>query len=214
EAGRGPVIGPLVICAFAVEREGEGRLREMGVKDSKLLPAVQREKIAKKIAHFPQAIVEVSAEEITEYMKRKISINEMEAEKIALALLELSKKVEISEVFADSPDPVAKKFETRIRKYLRGTELEKVKIVSENKADYKYPVVGAASILAKSMREKRVSELAAKFGEFGSGYPSDENTMEFLRKHYKEPALQKHIRHKWATMRNIRTTEVKLEDFF
>jgi ribonuclease HII len=92
--------------------------------------------------------------------------------------------------------------------------LEKVKIVSENKADYKYPVVGAASILAKSMRERRVYELGAKFGDFGSGYPSDENTMEFLRKHYKEPALQKYIRHRWATMRNIKTTEVKLEDFF
>ncbi len=215
EAGRGPVIGPLVMCAFAIEKEREPELKELGVKDSKLLEAQLREKIAAKIIRHPHAIIEISAEEIDGYMKRRVSINEMEAEKVAAAIGELAKKIgEIERMYVDSPDPMPSKYETRIRKYLRGTKLEKVAITSENKADYKYLCVGAASILAKSMREQRVHELAAKFGQFGSGYPSDEATMEFLRKHHKDPELQKFIRHHWATMRNIRNTEVRLRDFF
>ncbi|MFH0971475.1 MAG: ribonuclease HII [Candidatus Micrarchaeota archaeon] len=215
EAGRGPVIGPLVMCAFAIGKEKEAELKQIGVKDSKLLEGGLRERIAKKISHHPHVIVEVSAEEITQYMRKKISLNEMEAEKVAVAAKELANKVDaIERIYVDSPDPVPKKFEMRIRKYLHGTKLEKVAITSENKADYKYLCVGAASILAKSMRERRVHELAGKFGDFGSGYPSDGHTMEFLQKHFKDPELQKYIRHNWATMKNLKTTEMKLKDFF
>lgn len=218
EAGRGPVIGPLVICAFAIDAEAENRLKEMGVKDSKLLSALNREKIAEKIIHYPHVLIELSAQEITQYMKRKISLNEMEAEKLSIALIELAKKLEkvgkIDKIYVDSPDPVASKFGMRIKRYLKGTPLEKAEIISENKADFKYPVVGAASILAKSMRERRVGEIAIEVGEFGTGYPSDERTIVFLKKHYKESKLQKYIRHGWATMQNIKTTELKLEEFF
>jgi ribonuclease HII len=216
EAGRGPVIGPLVICAFAMEEQAENRLREIGVKDSKLLSGENRERIAEKIRHYPHMLIEISAEEITAYMKKKVSLNEMEAEKIALAVRELSRKINgsIERIYVDSPDPIPKKFEIRIRKYLLGSELEKTTIISENKADFKYIVVGAASVLAKSMRERRVHEIAREVGEFGTGYPSDERTIVFLKKHYKNPKLQKYIRHNWATMKSIKTTELKLEEFF
>ncbi|MEK6953779.1 MAG: ribonuclease HII [Candidatus Micrarchaeota archaeon] len=228
EAGRGPVIGPLIICAYAIEGEKEPELKKEGVKDSKLLSGKERERIAKILAHHPHEICEVPAEEITHYMKRNVSLNEMEAEKIAAAVLTLSIRLAkgaggfggqagevISKIFVDSPDPIPKKFEVRIRKYLRGTPLEKTNIVSENKADFKYLCVGAASILAKSMRERRVADIAAEVGEdFGTGYPSDEKTVEFLKKHYKDGNLQKYIRHGWATMKNIRTTELKLKEFF
>ena len=227
EAGRGPVIGPLVICAYAIEGNKEAELKKIGVKDSKLLSGENREAIAKKIIHHPHQIAEVSAEEITHYMKRKVSLNEMEAEKIAGALLSLSKKLVksdaesggpkdgiISTIFVDSPDPTPKKFELRIRKYLRGTPLEKTQIVSENKADFKYLCVGAASILAKSMRERRVMEIALEVGDFGTGYPSDGRVIEFLRSHHRDAVLQKYIRHGWATMKAIRSTDLKLKDFF
>lgn len=228
EAGRGPVIGPLVLCAYAIQEEKEHELKKEGVRDSKLLSGKERERIAKILAHHPHVICEVSAEEITQYMKKKISLNEMEAEKIAASVLTLATKlakgaggsgkeaaVMVSKMFVDSPDPIPKKFGLRIRKYLLGTPLEKTAIVSENKADFKYLCVGAASILAKSMRERRVGEIASAVGEdFGTGYPSDEKTVDFLKKHHKDENLQKYIRHGWATMKNIRTTDLKLREFF
>ncbi|MFH1750889.1 MAG: ribonuclease HII, partial [Candidatus Micrarchaeota archaeon] len=225
---RGPVIGPLVLCAYAIGEEDEAGLQKIGVKDSKMLSGKERERIAKILAKHPHEICEVSAREITEYMRRKTSLNEMEAEKIASAALSLSAKLAkgverlegqacavVGKIFVDSPDPVPKKFEMRIRKYLRGTPLEKTHIVSENKADSKYLCVGAASILAKSMRERRVAEIAIEVGEdFGTGYPSDERTVGFLRRHHKDENLQQYIRHKWATMKHIKMTDIKLREFF
>ncbi|MFH1200272.1 MAG: ribonuclease HII, partial [Candidatus Micrarchaeota archaeon] len=178
EAGRGPVIGPLVICAFACDEGQEAYLRQIGVKDSKLLSPATRERVAEKIRAFPHAIIEISAVEITEAMASKVSLNELEAKKAVEALGRLQKKLgkdnPLAKVLLDSPDPIPRKFEQRAKKYWHKAGLHaSTAIVAENKADFKYPVVGAASVLAKSMREKRVGELHKEFGEFGSGYPSD-----------------------------------------
>jgi len=57
----------------------------------------------------------------------------------------------------------------------------KIKIVSEHKADRNYPIVSAASIIAKVERDREIAELAKYYGDFGSGYPSDPRTMRFLK---------------------------------
>ncbi len=213
EAGRGPVVGPMVLCAFACMKEQEAGLREIGVKDSKLVPEGKREKMVPKLKEFPHVVVEVSAAEITEYMRKHVSLNDMEALKIAEALSKLAAKLEIDTVFVDSPDPVASKFAIRIKKYLP-QKLKSMHIVSENKADVKYACAGAASLIAKSTRERRVADIALELGEaFGSGYPSDERTMEFVRRRRGEPLLEKHLRHEWETIKKMRTAKVKLEDF-
>ncbi len=218
EAGRGPVVGPLVIGVFACLKEEEVNLRKMGVKDSKMLGEAIREKLALKLKHRPHVLVEVSAEEITREMRRKVSLNELEAKKVAEGIMKINEelkksKQEINTVFVDSPDPVATKFERRIRKYLP-EKLKALKMVSENKADVKYVVVGAASILAKSLRERRVSEIAQELGgDFGSGYPSDERTMRFVKRRQKDARLQKYLRHEWETIKKLQTAKVKLSDF-
>ena len=231
EAGRGCVIGPLVICAYACGDDDEKKLRELGARDSKELSDSAREKAAEKLRPAGEfATIEISPEEITEYMAKKISLNEMEAEKIVEGLKLLGKKTgnvkterdgknkegmeKISKVFVDSPDPNPEKFEKRIRKYLRTEGMEIEKIISENKADSKYACVGAASIIAKSLREKRIEEIKKEIGiDFGSGYTSDERTIRFLKEHVNDKNLQKHIRHRWETIRRLKETKIKLSDF-
>jgi len=214
EAGRGPVLGPLVICAFACPSAVQEKLRALGVRDSKQLTPEQRERIAKEIEKLGEfVLVEISAEELTLLMGKRVSLNEIEAQKIGIALNHLEQKTgSLVEVFVDSPDSQPKKFELRLRKYYSG----KAKIVSENRADSKYAVVGAASILAKVLRDGRIDELKKEFGEdLGSGYSHDERTIAFLKKHINgNVALQRHIRHKWKTAKNLKETQLPLSKYF
>jgi len=84
-------------------------------------------------------------------------------------ILQAASKVELEVVYVDSPDPVPERFE-RILASMVGGE---VKVVAENSADAKYAIVGAASIIAKTERDRIVEELKRRYGDFGSGYPSD-----------------------------------------
>src|SRR3989344_6546452 len=49
EAGRGPILGPLVMVALAVDEEGEKKLQWLGVKDSKQLSSQVREELFERI---------------------------------------------------------------------------------------------------------------------------------------------------------------------
>ncbi len=58
----------------------------------------------------------------------------------------------------------------------------KLRIVSEHKADRTYPIVSAASIIAKVERDSEIAKLKVKYGDFGSGYLTDDKTMVFLKR--------------------------------
>jgi ribonuclease HII len=55
-----------------------------------------------------------------------------------------------------------------------------VQVISEHQADRNYPVVSAASIIAKVERDHTIEELKCNYGDFGSGYMSDPKTKNFL----------------------------------
>ncbi|MBI3587713.1 ribonuclease HII [Candidatus Micrarchaeota archaeon] len=216
EAGRGPVIGPMVLCAFACEPQREGELKAMGARDSKVLTAANRERLEKLLRNFGVFVVrKITAVELTELMRSRVSLNEIEAKCISEMLLELGRKNSLSSVYIDSPDPVAAKFERRIRKYFD----HQFEIVCEHKADANYPVVSAASIIAKVERDAEIEgikrELAAlgMAGDFGTGYSHDARTIEFLRKYREEGALRKYVRHEWETARRIGTDQVDLSAY-
>ena len=76
-------------------------------------------------------------------------------------------------------------------------------MVLEHKADYKYPVVAAASILAKVTRDRYIKQLHEMYGDFGSGYPSDPKTQIFLEKNWNNKSIS-FIRREWASWKNIR----------
>ncbi|MEM0475196.1 MAG: ribonuclease HII [Candidatus Norongarragalinales archaeon] len=212
---KGPVIGPLVVCAFACAHTGDAHLREIGVRDSKLLTPARREKIARAIRTHPHSLVILSAAELTRSMSRRTSLNEIEARAMARAIEQVIGKVgarSVKTIYVDAPDPTATKFAARLRKYV---ELpESATLVCEHEADSHYAVVGAASILAKVTRDYEIEEIKRKVGcDFGNGYSHDEKTIEFLKKHIHDAELQEFVRHKWVTAKRLKTTQLDLSKF-
>ena len=210
EAGRGCVLGPLVLCAYAVEEEKLESLKLKGVKDSKLILPAKRSGLHKMLLGEGEAVVvELSAEEITDWMRKKRSLNELEAKAAGEALNKID-HARVSLVIADSPDPQPAKFAQRIRRYFKGP----TKVIAENKADYNYTVVGAASIIAKEVREQRIAEIKREMGvDFGTGYSHDGATVAYLKAHIRDPKLQKYVRHSWETAKRLKVTQLPLGDW-
>ncbi|MDW8194390.1 MAG: ribonuclease HII [Nitrososphaerota archaeon] len=179
DAGRGSVIGPLVIAGVLMEGEEIPKLVQLGVKDSKLLSPAAREKLAVQIMQIAlkHAVVKLSPQEIDRFVesrKKLHKLNWLEARAMAKVIEFLKPSL----AYVDASDIVEERFKEQILRFLPF----KVEIISEHKADRKYPVVSAASIIAKVERDREISELKAKYGDFGCGYPSDPKTIEFLRR--------------------------------
>ena len=178
DAGRGAVIGPLIIAGVLVEDEDLSLLTDLGVKDSKLLSPDKREHLAKEIERLAveRLVVELSPREIDRVVKtgrRLHKLNRLEAQTMAKVIEALKPDV----AYVDASDVLADRFGCHIEEELSF----RVKIVAEHKADEKYPVVSAASIIAKVERDRAVSKLRRKYGDLGSGYPTDAKTLEFLK---------------------------------
>lgn len=205
EAGRGCVIGPMVIAAAQIGPMEEYSLKQMGVKDSKLLEPKKREQLylkIKQVCKIKKIIIE--AEELDKMME-KYSLNEIEAIKIAKLMESFE---DAKKAYIDSPDSVPANFAKRIRRYTK----KEIEIVSENKADRNYPIVAAASIVAKVNRDAQIEMIKKEIGyDFNSGYTSDEKTIEFLKKHGDDENVQKYLRHKWATLKRL--NQKKISDF-
>jgi ribonuclease HII len=201
------VLGPLVICLATVEKEREEELKKIGVKDSKLLTPRKREHLYGKIASICSefVVMKTTANSLNEEMK-KHSLNEIEAMELGKALSLLKKPPEI--VYIDSPDTVAKRFCTRIRKYHAGNE----ELICEHKADFNYPICSAASIIAKVERDAVIEEIKKELScNFGSGYTSDDRTIDFLKKNFHRVEIHKYIRKEWETIDRLK--QRKLSEF-
>lgn len=200
EAGRGCIIGPLVICCASINQLEEFRLKELGVKDSKKLSARRREELTCDIEKLCRlTVIKISAVELNELMDRH-SLNEIEAMKIAEAV-NISEIEEGSTLYVDSPDNYPSKFAKRIEKYLT----KKMKLVSENYAEDKYLCVAAASVIAKVTRDREIERIKEIVGhDFHSGYTSDPITINYLKHHVEDEKLQPFLRKKWKTLLNIK----------
>jgi len=200
EAGRGPVIGPLVLAGVCLKKEKMSRLEKLKVKDSKLLSPRKRKELFKKIikAADKYEIAIVPAQEIDSRAAVGLNLNQLEALKVA----ELINKLCPDVAYIDSPiSPRAARFAELIRANLKN---KNIKIVAEHRADIKYLIVSAASILAKVIRDKEIEHIKKKVGfDFGSGYPSDERTIAFLEEHW-ENELAKYIRKSWGTIKELK----------
>jgi ribonuclease HII len=207
EAGRGPVLGPMVVCGIAVE--SDSALRSIGVKDSKKLPPLKREELAAEIRKVASVeIVEVSADEIDGHRK-SMSLNELEARMFASVIERLGPDI----AYVDAADVDEDNFADMIRTRLT----RKPRICSEHKADDTYPVVSAASIIAKVTRDRRVREIEQLIGvPIGSGYCTDPVTVEFLTNWVSEKrCFPPHTRRSWAPAQSIMNMNMlrKLDTF-
>jgi ribonuclease HII len=205
EAGRGPILGPLVVCALAVESDAE--LVKLGVKDSKKLTAKRREEFEPKIRKIARIeLREVPAQEIDE---RSCSLNKLEARMFA----ELIDRISPDVAYLDAADVDEQHFADMVRSTLRC----RPKIVSEHKADDTYPVVSAASIIAKVTRDARMRDIELEIGQpIGSGYVHDEVTMTFVRNWISDhDCCPPHTRMSWEPAKKLMTMNAvpKLESF-
>ncbi len=180
DAGRGPIVGPLVIAGVLIDKKDTERLKELGVKDSKLLSPLRREQLAVEIRKLvvKYHVISLSPSEIDRVVqtgRRLRRLNRLEAQAMAKVIEVLRPDV----AYVDASDVLTDRFKDHILENLSF----KVDIVSEHKADAKYPVVSAASIIAKVQRDHAIEKLREKFrsiGDLGSGYASDSRTTKFL----------------------------------
>lgn len=221
ETGRGPVIGPMVLCVAISEKDQEQELRKIGVKDSKLLTPEKREELApilKDMCHIH--LVKITAKELNTLMKQKISLNEIESMWIADAMKDIEPDIvkRLDKIYVDAPDPDASRFTKRIISHLPLNAPICSKIHSSHKADVIYPVTGAASIVAKVVRDQEIEKIKIELGcNFGTGYSHDAATIKCVEENIDNPILKKYLRSEWATTKNIiakmkyTTKQVKLD---
>ncbi len=210
EAGRGPVIGPLVIGCAVFDSKGKRELEKLNVRDSKKVPPQKRVALEPKIKEIAVEwrTARISPAEI-DRLRKTMSLNVIEAKKIAELILSL--KNTPTKVIVDSADAIEENFRKLITKNLNLEESKIPEIISKHKADEKFIEVSAASILAKVERDREIEKLKEKFGEIGSGYPADELTKKFLKDMKEKGEMHEFIRRSWKTISRAR--QRKLEEF-
>ena len=198
EAGRGPMFGPMVVCGVLVEVDSLEFLRKAGVKDSKALSAPRREEYSKIIRKVATKIIveKISAIQIDTSRAKGTNLNETEVRVFA----SIAKKLDPTELYLDAADVKAERFGANVRR-LSGLREKDCKIVSEHKADSRYVIVSAASIIAKTERDTVIEKLHSKYGDFGSGYPTDPKSIRFLNELIrKEEELPFFVRRSWESV--------------
>jgi ribonuclease HII len=202
EAGRGCVVGPLVVAGIAVKTENLQLLTELGVKDSKLLSPKKRDELYPEIIkltekHHIIKLPPAQIDKVVQSSRTLHKLNRLEAQTMA-------KIVEVlrpDEAYVDAADVVAHRFGNHIAECLRF----KTRIVSEHKADRTYPIVSAASIIAKVERDGEIAKLRVKYGDFGTGYLTDDKTIVFLKRLLNENGnYPSFIRKSWKPAQRVK----------
>lgn len=235
EAGRGPVLGPMVYTAAYCLKSDENTLNALGVNDSKQLSEEQRERMRLKIdnATFLYTKTHVlPAAELSENMLRRQKYNlNLISHDTAFALLEavIGEGVSVSEIYVDTVgDPL--KYAAKFRERFPSVG----KVVVSKKADAIYKIVGAASIVAKTTRDRCIRnwvfaevERSSRYmdcdhnlpvsfpTETGSGYPSDPVTKNWIEQScdaiFGFPTL---VRFSWGTAKLIMEKKAVQVDWY
>lgn len=205
EAGKGPVLGSMFIgCAIVVLEKGledlnsyQEMLKNLGVKDSKKLTPKKR-----KALYFQlKEVLDIKYAQLTPTLidtnnAKGGKLNELEIDAIVQILESEKPDLILIDALTSRPDTFAQSI-------LRKLSFEP-KIISENKADDKYEIVGAASIIAKELREQELEQIKENIKlDCGSGYPADPKTKAFLQEHYQNKEFDFIFRKSWQTYKNL-----------
>ena len=198
EAGRGSIIGPLVIAGISFRKASISKLRKIGVKDSKALTPKSRATLFGQLKEMAQSLyiykIDCSVIDENVYSNR---LNRLEAKIMAHVI----NKLQADKVYVDSCDVNPRRYRDYIRSYLPTLKL---KLYSMHHADSISVVVSAASIVAKIIRDQEVEKIRQTYCNIGSGYPCDSMTMRFIRqwvsKHKSPPTF---ARKSWKPLRHM-----------
>jgi ribonuclease HII len=202
EAGRGCIIGPLVVAGFSIRGDKLSTLTKLGIKDSKLLSPKKREVLYMELRKVAESyhIIKLTPQEIDQVVrsKRKLhKLNRLEAETMA----DIINILKPDYVYVDAADVLEDRFKHHIQERL----VVETKITARHKADKLFPVVSAASIIAKVERDKEISELKVVYGDFGSGYLADPKTLGFLKTWIqKNSDYPECVRRSWKTAKQVK----------
>lgn len=203
DAGRGPLIGPMILAGVLMDENSETILKKQGIKDSKILSHPTRVRLAEIIKQsvLSYHITKSSPELIDSSIKKGTNLNTLEAQKTAEIINELNTKKSRIKVIVDCPSVNTESWKNTLLNYIDNPE--NLEVFCEHKADANHLSVSAASIIAKVTREEEVSKLKQHYGDFGSGYPSDPKTKSFLKKQGKQLSNQGLFRKSWATWKRL-----------
>jgi len=185
------------MCGILIEEKDEARLKKLGVKDSKLLSPKRRKEMFPEILAIAKSyqVIIISAEQIDAALNSPdLNLNWLEAITSAKIINELKPDTAI----LDCPSTNIQAY----KEYVENLLEVKTEIISEHKADENYPVVSAASIIAKVTRDEEIEKIKEKYNiQFGSGYPADPRTKEFIKKYYQK--YPKIFRKTWSTYKKV-----------
>lgn len=196
EAGKGPVIGNLVICGVLIEENNKQKLLDLGVKDSKLLTPKKREELNPEVKKIVKdyKVISVTPKELDQLMKSGINLNRIELLKTA----EIINNLKGDKAIIDCPSPNLNAYKRDLQAQLN----RKIELIVEHKADLNHPEVSAASIIAKVARDQEIKQLQEQYdADFGSGYMSDPLTKKFIEENWqKYPEL---FRKSWSSWKDL-----------
>ncbi len=206
DAGRGPLIGPMILAGVLIEPAQESFLKKERIRDSKIVAHVERVRLEKIIKGISSAWdVQVTyPEDIDFSLKNGVNLNTLEAIKAAAVINSINQgkfRKEKIKVVIDCPSVNIAAWGKTLMEYVEYSE--NLKVVCEHKADANHVVVSAASILAKVVREEEVAKIKKMYGEIGSGYPSDPVTQQFLKSRGRELRDSGIFRKSWGTWKKL-----------
>jgi ribonuclease HII len=205
EAGRGPVLGPMVIALIKVNDIQLNEIEMLNIKDSKKCSKAQRERLFNILNRKYDIEFEIIEANKIDKLMSEYSLNEIEE----MAFIKLINKAlnddEYAEVYIDAFSNNIGKLTNKLTANISN---KNIKIIAEHKADDKYKIVSAASIIAKVIRDNEIKKLKKEYGKIGSGYPSDKITINFLKAYInKYNDLPKIARRSWRTSKRLLSGE-------
>lgn len=196
EAGKGAVLGPMVVAGVACR--DLSAVAALGVRDSKQLTRKRREDLYAQIRSICTTTVAVLSADEIDHAREAATMNLIVARGHASVISALAPTI----AYVDACDVNADRYRETVAALL--DPACSCQVIAEHRADSTYPVVAAASIIAKVTRDRFIDALAEECGPIGSGYPSDRYTIEYLSdyigRHHAPPSC---ARKSWKTTINL-----------
>jgi ribonuclease HII len=208
EAGRGSVLGPLVIAGISFDSIKINKLKEMGILDSKKTSPKKRVLLFEEIFNLCESIFicKINCSTIDKFVNYN-RLNKLESKFMTI----IADNLHANKIIVDSCDVNPFRFQQEIKKNLTNKEIS---IYSFHKADSDNVIVSCASIIAKVTRDNEIVKIQKSLGkDIGSGYPSDPKTIRFIHNEINVKGSKNYIRFSWKPVKQIINKNIQTKLF-
>ena len=198
EAGRGSVLGPLVIAGISFDSIKIEKLKEMSILDSKKTSPKKRIVLFEEILNLCESIFicKINCSTIDKFVNTN-NLNKLESKFMTI----VADNLHANKIIVDSCDVNPSRFQQEIKKNLINKDIS---IYSFHKADLDNIIVSCASIIAKVTRDNEIVKIQKSLGkDVGSGYPSDPKTIRFIHNEINVKGSKNYIRFSWKPVKQI-----------